>query len=255
MGGPGSRFWFEIDLPELVWDPIPAKVEKRNIIGYTPLIPEKRKALKVLIVDDQPENRLVLKDVLLPLGFDVSEATDGHAALTGAKEFQPDLILMDLLLPDLDGFEATKRIRQMSELKDTIILAVSASAFEETRHESLAAGCDDYFTKPLQVDEILDHLRTYLHLEWIYEEDSTAQSSLTNQAKEPIVPPPETALTGLHALVSIGDLDELQNQVIRLTATDPEFIPFATKIQQLAAEFRLDDLQGFIEHFLEEQDD
>jgi len=255
MGGPGSRFWFEIDLPEVVLDPIPAKVEKRNIIGYTPPVSEKKKALKVLIVDDQPENRLVLRDVLLPLGFDVREATNGHAALTGAKEFQPDLILMDLLLPEMDGFEATKQIRQMSELKDTIILAVSASAFEETRQKSLAAGCDDYFTKPFQVDEILDRLQAYLHLEWVYEEDNNTQSSPANQTQGPIVPPPATTLTSLHALVSIGYLDELQKQVTKLRAADAKFVPFATKIQQLAAEFRLDDLQGFIEHYLEGQDD
>ena len=97
--------------------------------------------------------RLLLKEFLAPLGFDIIEAVDGYDTLNKALEFHPDLILLDLIMPEMDGFEVVQHIRQRPTLHDVIVIAISAKAFQETRQESIAAGCDDFIAKPINLKE------------------------------------------------------------------------------------------------------
>jgi CheY-like chemotaxis protein len=206
--------------------------------------------VKILIVDDRADNRFVLRDLLEPLGFEIIEAVGGRDALDKTTAFRPNLILMDLVMPDIDGFAATKQIRQIPELQGITIIAISAGTPDHTRQESLAAGCDDYIAKPFQVNDILEKLQRYLQLEWIYDE-TTAEVESTPLAEEPVImPPPKAELEHLYELAMIGAIKKIQRQARSLAAQTPQFAPFAAKIDQLAGQFRLDEIQEFLEQYI-----
>lgn len=104
---------------------------------------------KILIVEDNPTNLRLIRMVLRNKGYSVLEATDGEEALLVAIEGRPDLIVMDIQLPKMDGLEVTKRLRQTSYFKRVPIIALTASAMEGDREKIIAAGCDEYISKPV----------------------------------------------------------------------------------------------------------
>jgi CheY-like chemotaxis protein len=118
--------------------------------------PEKK---TVMIVEDFEDNRFMMKRLLEMSGYAVLEAVNGEEAVDLAVKEQPSLILMDLSLPLLDGLAATRRIRAYSGLRDVPIVAVSAHDTSDFHAEALAAGCNDYVTKPIDFDELEELLR------------------------------------------------------------------------------------------------
>jgi CheY-like chemotaxis protein len=140
--GQGSRFWFELNLPRgLINDKIEVNIP--TMIGYRG---HKR---KVLVVDDNTFNRQILTIPLKTLGFEISEAVNGREGLDKANKFQPDLILLDVVMPDINGFEMVCQIRKLPAFKEMIVIAISASAFPETQQQMLVAGCNDFLAKPI----------------------------------------------------------------------------------------------------------
>jgi CheY-like chemotaxis protein len=114
----------------------------------------KRSSKLFLVVEDFEDSRFMMRRLLEMAGYDVLEASDGEQAVQMAVESKPMLILMDLSLPKLDGLAATRQIRQKKGLKKTPIVAVSAHDSPESRVEALAAGCDEYVTKPIDFDHL-----------------------------------------------------------------------------------------------------
>jgi two-component system cell cycle response regulator DivK len=104
---------------------------------------------KILIVEDNPANMRLIRMVLKTKGYSVLEATDGEEALTVATTGRPDLIVMDIQLPKMDGLEVTKKLRQAPEFRQTPIIALTASAMDGDRERIIAAGCDEYIAKPV----------------------------------------------------------------------------------------------------------
>ncbi|MBK1988250.1 GAF domain-containing protein [Sphaerospermopsis aphanizomenoides BCCUSP55] len=134
---------------------------------------------RILIVEDNSANRLLLSQMLIQLGFEVLEAENGEEAIALWQQWQPHLIFMDMQMPVLDGYAATRQIRhQEQELTleqrqtPTTIIALTASAFIEQRQKTLEAGCDDFLSKPFRWEEILTILSDYLQVEYIYESNS-----------------------------------------------------------------------------------
>jgi CheY-like chemotaxis protein len=117
--------------------------------------------MKILCVEDNDDNIYVVKNRLERAGFTVMVAIDGDQGIAMATEQQPDLILMDLSLPVLDGWEATRRIKASSATKHIPIIALSAHAMSGDREKALAAGCDDFETKPLEWPRLLGKIRAY----------------------------------------------------------------------------------------------
>lgn len=249
--GKGSTFWFTVNVSEAAWDAKLTKIDKLNVAGYVSRITKGNQSLKALIVDDQQENRIVLRELFEALKFEIEEATDGYDALRQLETFEPDLILVDLVMPEMDGYELTRQIRQIDALDDSIIIATSANVFEETRLQSLTAGCDDFISKPFQISEILAKLQQHLQLEWLQDNYGDGPPLVFDGSQGFIVPPPLAELATLHELVIIGDVSALQQQADKLRALDASYIPFANKIYQLADKFLLDKLQEFIEQHLE----
>lgn len=108
----------------------------------------------ILIVDDFDDTRLLLRTWLQKKGFRVVEAENGHRAVAAAESSRPDLIIMDVEMPELDGLAATRKIRQLSEFKDLPIVAVSAYGADQYRDHALAAGCTEYVSTPFEPEEL-----------------------------------------------------------------------------------------------------
>lgn len=117
---------------------------------------------RILIVEDNEENRDALSRRLRRRGFDVVIATDGVTGVSMARTEKPDLILMDMNLPELDGWEATRRVRADPATKDVPVIALTAHALSGDRERALAAGCTDYHTKPVELPRLLEQIEAIL---------------------------------------------------------------------------------------------
>ena len=114
---------------------------------------------RILVVEDQEDLRGVLRDLLTGSGFEVTEAADGQTGVAKAKSERPDLILMDIQLPGIDGYEASRQIKADPDLQATPIIAVSSLAMKGDEQKARASGCDDYVTKPYSPMQLLRLIR------------------------------------------------------------------------------------------------
>jgi len=239
--GKGSCFEFYLPVKEIAISSEIITPKNLKIIGYD------GRNIKILVCDDRKTNRDVLSQLLSDIGFDVIEASDGREGLEKALAYHPDIILMDLMMPEMDGFEATRAIRNMPEIKDIAVIAVSAGVFNQTRHDCLDAGCDDFIPKPVITDELLEKISKHLSLKWQYAKEQTLHSG--DDLNQAIVSPPNHVLVQYKKLVMAGRITEIQRQLKILVQNDPKYIPFAETIKQLAYDFRNDDIQAFIDQF------
>jgi signal transduction histidine kinase/CheY-like chemotaxis protein len=144
-------------------------------------------AYRLLTVDDQLEGRLLLKKLLEPLGFEMREACNGEEAVAFFQQWQPDLIWMDMRMPVMDGLTATGQIRQLAGGKKTIIVALTASVFQDEQARLLKEGFDAFISKPYRIEEIFNCLTHCLGVQFIYEEakNPTAHPTSTTLALRP----------------------------------------------------------------------
>ncbi len=242
--GHGSTFWFDVALP--VTETVAQKQfpTAREIIGY------KGARRRVLVVDDKEYNRLLLTDILTPLGFEVHTAEDGQQAVEEAQTLHPDVILMDLVMPVKTGFEAARELRQQPAFEKILIVAVSASVLETDAEKSLVAGCDAFLSKPVKTGKLLELLETHLKLAWIYAEPEGPAAGVA-----PLLPPPFETLVALHELARMGEILEIQQQALQLEEMDAAYGPFARKLQKMAKAFEIDHVKVFIKQFIEEKED
>ena len=119
---------------------------------------------KILYVEDNPDNVYMLTRRLKKKGFELIIAGDGQEGIDKAVEESPDLILMDLSLPTMDGWTATAKIKEIEEVKDIPIIALSAHAMPEHRDRALKAGCSDYDTKPVDIKRLLSKIGQYIKI-------------------------------------------------------------------------------------------
>ncbi len=245
--GRGSTFWMALDLPEISGLVKSSKTEEPFIVSF------EGKSRKVLIVDDKEANRSVLTNLLLPLGFEVFEAVDGQDSINKMVEHKPDIILTDLVMPVMDGFEACRRIRQIPEFKDIVIIMISASVFECHKVQSAEAGCDDFITKPIRAEELLKLLEKFLKLTWIYEGKKTVNA----EDAEPVeiengelVGPSAQQAAILFDLAMRGDLDKIVERLDELEQADKKLGQFANKIRALAEKFDEEQICDLLEKYV-----
>ncbi|MEG4498883.1 ATP-binding protein [Microcoleus sp. F10-C6] len=228
----GSIFWFDLDLLEATeWVNTSSQNDRGRIIGF------KGNTQKILVIDDRWENRSVILNLLTPLGFEVIEASDGKQGLNIAIQAKPDLVITDLVMPEMDGFQLMQYWKTSLELKDIKIIVSSASVFETDQNQSLQAGAVDFLAKPVQAEELLEKLALHLQIEWIYEPVSLMPSGRKPNYDKIVLPPPE-ALDKLLDLALRGNLKEIIKQTENLEKTDPIYLPFASKMLHLAKDFQ-----------------
>lgn len=233
--GQGSTFWFELALPLAQdWPAMARDSQIPVVVGY------RGQPYTILVVDDHPENQLVVINMLEPLGFQVKAANNGREGYEQARQLQPDLIITDVVMPELDGLEMTQKLRQLPEFADTPIIASPASLSQVEKNESLEAGCNSFFPKPIQFNALLAELATWLSLEWVYDTDDTASSPLSPATKAPPqkwqIPPPEN-LNRLYQAAQGGFIQDIQQEAMQIRELGAEYSDFANHVLDLAQEF------------------
>ncbi|MEE8442042.1 MAG: response regulator, partial [Spirochaetia bacterium] len=233
--GRGSRFSVKVNLPPA--DSVPAGPQSvSTVTGYHGAV------RSVLVVDDKEQNRSVLRSMLEPLGFTVQEAADGLEGLDLLRSDRPDIVLMDLVMPRLDGFEAIRIIREEPELSDAIVVAVSASVANTIRDECLRVGFNDFIPKPFRDAEMLNVIRRLLGLKWIHRPDEAREAQPQTEVKVP-------RLDELEALTQQAESCNIRcvvDAADRIAARNEEHRPFARKITGMAHEFQINKLVEYL---------
>jgi two-component system cell cycle response regulator DivK len=118
-------------------------------------------AKKILIIEDEPKNLKLFSDLLTRFGYEISEATDGEMGVESSRTTNPDLILMDIMMPKMDGLEATRIIKADCTTKHIPILALTSYAMKGDRERTIEAGCDGYLAKPVDIGELLKAVKEF----------------------------------------------------------------------------------------------
>ncbi|OQW91270.1 MAG: hypothetical protein BWK79_17325 [Beggiatoa sp. IS2] len=253
--GQGSIFWMILDLPEVAAPSSTHLMQSLTVISYR-RNDDIHNKYKVLVIDDKEENRKMLVDFLTSLGFEVFEAAGGQAGLTLAREQLPEVILMDLIMPMMDGFEATRQIRRIPELQHTVIIAISASAFSHHQGKSLEVGCNDFISKPVRTETLLDCLQRHLNLTWDYKPQTLLPYSDQSTAEEGdwqnLVGPTIEQASVLLEMATIGDIQGILEYIQQLEQIDQRIQPFARKICQWIDQLEMRKIQEILEYYSRE---
>jgi CheY-like chemotaxis protein len=200
---------------------------------------------RLLVVDDRDTSRDLLVKLLAPLGFEVQTAANGQEAVEISGSWGPHLIWMDMRMPVMDGYEATKRIKGTTQGQSTVIVALTASAFEEDRKLVLSAGCDDFVRKPFREHEIFDALTNHLGVRFIYDEEGTqptpAQAAESEQvlSAQSMATMPADWLARLHQAAIQADADLALDLTEEIRA---KHVSLADALASLINNFRFDTL-------------
>jgi signal transduction histidine kinase/CheY-like chemotaxis protein len=242
--GAGSLFEFEISCPLAAdWMHSSSFTKTGKIIGYS------GSKKQILIVDDRWENRSVIVNLLSPLGFAMVEAENGREALEKIGELPPDLIITDLSMPVIDGWEMLSQVRQSENFKNIPIIVSSASVYEMDKQQSLAAGGDDFLSKPVQAEELYVLLAKHLELSWVYAETLTVPiANLQEQVELEMIVPPALELANLIEYARKGQMKGIEKELEKLSKTDAKYQPFVNQLNQLVQEFNIQKIRQFLQH-------
>jgi CheY-like chemotaxis protein len=237
--GKGSTFSFELTLQLADGRPATAAASPLAIVGYEG---ERR---RLLVVDDVAQNRAVLVDLLHALGFVVAAASNGLECLVLLDSFKPDLVLMDVMMPVIDGNETTRRIRHMPAWSSLPVIAVTASASREDEARCIEAGADAFLPKPVDHDALLATIGALLSLRWTF--GQAAQEPATESGE--LVAPPAQEIETLWQLARIGSMREIRERAAHLRTLDPAYAPFAARLDTLAQGYHSKELAAFVARY------
>jgi len=215
---------------------------RRRVVG---IAPDQQQEYRILVVDDKWENRQLLTEWLREVGFAVREASDGQEALAVWEAWEPQLIWMDIRMPVLDGYEATRQIKATLRGQATVVIALTASAFEHDQVGILSAGCDDFVRKPVREQVVFDKIAEHLGVRFVYadaEPGAPAESTMIDP--EALLALPEDLRAELRAAVLVADLEQIAAAVERIRPADPAL---AEHLARLAESFRIDQLLALVE--------
>jgi signal transduction histidine kinase/FixJ family two-component response regulator/purine-cytosine permease-like protein len=245
----GTKFDIRLFLPEIHRgvEAEPAQTNKR--IAYIGA----RK--KVLVVDNEQVDRDLIADILMPLGFEVIEAATGQECLEVYQKLKPDVILMDLAMPVMDGWEASYIIRKIHH-SDIPIAIVSANAYDKNLDNSAGISSQDFMVKPVNVEDLLDWLGSQLDLSWSYEQKTNSAEPELDElmpivelvpAVEAMIYPALQHLQELLNLANLGYIKGLHQKLDGIKQLDANYLEFVNLIKPLVTQFRLDEVIKYIE--------
>ncbi|MFG6102253.1 ATP-binding protein [Leptothoe sp. EHU-05/26/07-4] len=229
--GEGSVFEFDVVCP-LAEDWLQSNLEQPGLgelMGYD------GKGRKILVVDDRWENRSVIVNLLEPLGFEVLEAQDGQDGITKAKSFLPDLVITDLLMPNLDGYGLLKQLHNLKEFQSVPIIASSAHLSGGDLEASIETGFSGFLSKPIQAQELINQLQQLLRLEWQY--DLKPVEAVSPNLGAEMVVPSSDILMPLYEAAEKGYIADIQAEVAHLKQLGSDYAPFVDQLLKLADDF------------------
>jgi signal transduction histidine kinase/DNA-binding response OmpR family regulator len=252
--GKGSIFWF--DLPATPATSATGALPPERIVGYE----GDRK--RILVVDDNPASRYFLEELLKDIGFEVIAAASGDDAITEASAQPFDAIISDIRMPTRDGHSLCREIRANPKLTGIVMIAFSASVYEDDRHNATASGFDDFVAKPVKEDDLLTVLSKHLHIRWIGQrEEATAatdqsstfpdsEQAIERPISEPL--PPSEILLDLLDRAQRGDVMALRDAIAQVRADWPQAQVFCDRLMVVLAEFRMTALERILQNAIQQ---
>lgn len=236
--GQGTTFKFDIPIQQAQADGIQTVEVGRRVIGLAP----NQRNYRILVAEDNWANRQLLVKLLLSVGFQVREAENGQQAVTLWSTWEPHLILMDMRMPVMDGYEAIKQIKSHMKGQATAIIALTAHSLSEQQTNSFAAGCDDFVSQPFQEEVLWSKIAQHLGVDYIYQQSEQPSSSLSGEqlevlTEESLAVMPKDWLGQLYIAAAVCD----EEQIVSLTEQIPSFhAPLKLALADLVNNFRFD---------------
>ncbi|QBE63162.1 hybrid sensor histidine kinase/response regulator [Pseudoduganella lutea] len=235
--GAGSTFRILLRLPR-VHGATPATARGPAPVGYAGA------RRRILVVDNEQVDRELLVNILAPLGFETAQAQSGHECLERYRAWAPDLILMDLAMPGIDGWEASRIIRH-EHRSPVPILIVSANAYDKALDNPAGIATEDFIVKPVNVAELLDRIGRRLGLEWIVH--AQAPASAPPAPPPPMRLPPAAELDALRGQIAAGYVRGIRARLDDIAALGPDYDAFVAAMRGHAARFDLEAMSRFLE--------
>ncbi len=238
----GSVFRFTIPLERVQLASIQPELLQSRVIGLSDNQPQYR----ILVAEDRPDNRHLIVKLLETVGFQVQAATNGLEAIKLWESWSPDLIWMDMQMPVMDGYQAIQHIKARPEGEDTVIIALTASAFEEERHHIIALGCNDFVRKPFEEQEIFAKIQQYLDVSYIYEQQQsttkpTRDRGRTQLVREDFDVMPTQWLKQLHQAAYLANEAEIEQLIQQIPQRDTFLIK---RLKELVNHLQFEEIEA-----------
>ena len=256
--GVGSSFTLEIPIEGSDVISLVESLPKRRVIG----LEDGQQSYRILAVDDKEVNRKLLVKYFQPLGFEIQEARNGNEAIKIWDEWDPHLIFMDMRMPVMDGYEATRHIKSTTKGQATVIVALTASALEEDREVILSEGCDAYIRKPFTETELFEVLSKHLGVRFVYGEALSEQSGLEGGLTDGALSEAQRSaitqrlkslspqlLSDLEAATVRGSLHRIEATISKISEED---LPLGETLRELAQWFNHEEIISLIHHIRDE---
>ncbi len=244
--GQGTLFKITLFLPQ-----VHVEIETQEILAAT-RIGYSGPRRKILIVDNEQVDRELLFRTLQPLGFEVAGAENGKDCLQVYTEFKPDLILMDLAMPVMDGWEASYIIRKVHQSNIPIGI-VSANAFDKGLENIAAIGPEDFILKPLDLSELLDWIESRLGIDWIVKPMIPKAFNKPEKPNIDLIFPPKEKLDELIRNIDMGYLRGILNQLDAISSMDAGYFLFVRVMRKFAEQYQLDAMKSFVDDFYNQE--
>ena len=248
--GVGSTFRLEIPVADLDAVSVISAHPTQRVVGIEPDQP----TFRLLIVDDKEVNRKLMVKILEPFGFELREAVNGQEAVEIWDEWGAHLIWMDMRMPIMDGYEATRQIKATTKGDATVIIALTASALEEDRVVILSEGCDAYIRKPFHEDEIFGALATHLGVRFVYEDleidASISENRLIGERERQdrlaasLNDLADDLVFSLQQASILGDIESIEKAILQIREHDPTL---AKALSDFARNFQHDEILALIQ--------
>ncbi len=240
--GQGSTFWFDVKLPQAKeWTVSSTLTPKGKIVSY------EGAKLTILVVDDHWENRSVVVNYLEPLGFELMEAQNAEEALIKAQTVIPDLMIIDLMMPVMNGYQLMEQMAKIPQLKAIPIIVCSADVFKSDQHKSLDYGANAFLPKPIDTVELLKVLEKHLQLSWVYQSDATTRETETASSDPTeLIFPPQVLLNTLYDFALQGRIQGINNELTKLEKVDKCYQPFIQDLATLTKTFQVRKIQKYL---------
>ncbi len=223
--GKGSSFGVSVRLPKAAEEKVAEVQPGPTIIGY------KGPRRRILAVDDNYSNLSLLISLFDPLGFTVDAAEDGEKGLEKAVQHRPDLILLDFMMPKMDGLDVILKMMETEELKDIKVIGISATVIDKNRKRKFIEMCQDYLTKPIDTALLLDRLKHHLGLEWEYEEMTSPNPAPRDPDDAMEKLPPTEVIESLRQEILQGYFSRADKLLESLNHGETAYLPFCNRVR------------------------